>query len=81
MKANGQGAIQETAFAVSSNAPKLEQLLTVRELAELLKVPPTWIYSRTRARSVNRLPGLRLGKYWRFREADIVTWLERQRKG
>ena len=81
MKANGQGAIQETAFAAVSDAQKLEQLLTVEELADLLKVPPTWIYSRTRARSVNRLPGLRLGKYWRFREADIVTWLERQRKG
>ncbi len=81
MKANGQGAIQDTEFTAGSDAPKLERLLTVEELAELLKVPPTWIYSRTRARSVNRLPGLRLGKYWRFREADIVTWLERQRKG
>ena len=39
MKANGQGAIQETAFAVASDASKLEQLLTVEELAELLKVP------------------------------------------
>ncbi len=81
MKANGDARTQETVIKAGSDAPKLERLLTVEELAELLKVPATWIYSRTRARSVNRLPGLRLGKYWRFREADIVTWLERQRKG
>lgn len=81
MKANGQGAIQETAFAVGSDATKIDRLLTVEDLAGLLKVPLSWIYDHTRKRALCRLPGLKLGKYWRFRETDIVTWLERQRKG
>lgn len=56
-------------------------LLTVEEVAELLKVPVSWVYERTRQRGLNRLPGFRLGKYWRFREAEVFAWLERQRVG
>jgi excisionase family DNA binding protein len=56
-----------------------EKLLTVEEVAELLQVPPSWVYERTRQRSSNRLPGFRLGKYWRFRLTDVLQWLERQR--
>ena len=54
------------------------QLLTVHEVAHLLHVPVSWVYGRTRKRSRNRLPGIRLGKYWRFREADVVEWVGRQ---
>jgi excisionase family DNA binding protein len=56
-------------------------LLTVDEVAELLKVPCGWVYERTRLRGLNRLPGFRLGKYWRFKETEIFDWLERQRVG
>jgi excisionase family DNA binding protein len=54
-------------------------LLTVEGVAGLLQVPASWVYERTRQRGLNRLPGFRLGKYWRFRESDVLTWLERQR--
>jgi excisionase family DNA binding protein len=57
------------------------ELLTVKDVAELLRVPVSWVYDRTRKRSLDRLPGIRLGKYWRFREADIEEWIERQRMG
>jgi excisionase family DNA binding protein len=66
--------------------PKLEQfqqprcrLLSVEEVAELLQVPVSWVYDRTRSRGVNRIPGFRLGKYWRFDESEVMVWLERQR--
>jgi excisionase family DNA binding protein len=58
-----------------------EALLTARDVAELLNVPVSWVYERTRERSAGRIPGFRLGKYWRFREADVLAWLERQRVG
>lgn len=57
------------------------ELLTVEDVAALLKVPPSWVYERTRKRGVERIPGFRLGKYWRFKEGDVVAWLERQRAG
>lgn len=58
-----------------------EGLLTVADVAELLRVPVSWVYERTRQRGVNRLPGFRLGKYWRFRAVEVMSWLERQRSG
>jgi len=56
-------------------------LLTVQQVAELLQVPVSWVYERVRRRSLERLPGYRLGKYWRFREAEVLSWVERQRAG
>ena len=54
------------------------RLLTVEEVASLLHVPVSWVYGRTRKRSLERLPGYRLGKYWRFREDEILAWVESQ---
>src|SRR5215470_7017083 len=39
------------------------RLLTIRDVAELLQVPVSWVYEHTRRRSVDRMPGFRLGKY------------------
>jgi excisionase family DNA binding protein len=57
------------------------RLLIVEEVAGLLRVPPSWVYGRTRRRSPDRIPGFRLGKYWRFRLTDVLAWLEKQRAG
>jgi excisionase family DNA binding protein len=56
-------------------------LLTVHEVAALLHVPVSWVYGRMRKRSTERLPGYRLGKYWRFRKHQILEWVERHRGG
>jgi excisionase family DNA binding protein len=70
-----------TAVATLPAAACSHALLTVEEVAELLRVPISWVYERTRTRSTDRIPGFRLGKYWRFREADVIAWIERQRSG
>jgi excisionase family DNA binding protein len=64
--------------ATAGEAEHLRHLLTVRQVAELLQVPVSWVYGRTRRRSVERIPGYRLGKYWRFAEADVLAWIARQ---
>jgi len=51
------------------------RLLTVRDVAELLRVSASWVYGRTRKRSLERLPGYRLGKYWRFHEDEVLQWV------
>jgi excisionase family DNA binding protein len=58
-----------------------DALLTVEEVAEILRVPASWVYGRTRLRSRDRIPGFRLGKYWRFRETDVRAWIEKRRAG
>jgi excisionase family DNA binding protein len=56
-------------------------LLTIKEVAELLRVPVSWVYGRTRNRGLGRMPGYRLGKYWRFSEAEVLAWVKSQRGG
>ena len=53
------------------------QLLTVQEIAALLRVPVSWVYGHLRKRSTDRLPAYRLGKYWRFRSEEVLAWVER----
>lgn len=57
-----------------------EELLTVQEVADLLKVPASWVYERTRRRGSEKLPHLKLGKYLRFRLSDIYEYLEELRR-
>jgi excisionase family DNA binding protein len=57
----------------------VKHLLTVSEVAELLQLPVSWVYSNTRHDARDRIPGFRLGKYWRFREEDVQAWLEDHR--
>ena len=57
------------------------RLLTVEEVAELLQVPKSWVYERTRRRALQQLPHLKLGKYLRFEESAVLEYLARQRVG
>jgi len=53
-----------------------KQLLTVREVANLLQVPVSWVYEHTRPQCANPLPYMKVGKYLRFLSADIANYLE-----
>jgi len=53
-----------------------EVLLTVHEVAELLKVPVSWVYERTRRCGPERLPHMKLGKYLGFHREDVLGWLD-----
>jgi excisionase family DNA binding protein len=59
----------------------MPELLTIQEIADKLKVPISWIYARTRKRSNDNIPHIRIGKYLRFEEAEVTTWLQSQREG
>jgi excisionase family DNA binding protein len=67
--------------ATSGERSDSNRLLTVEDVASLLHVPVSWVYGRVRKRSLERLPAYRLGKYWRFREAEIHAWVKRQSRG
>ena len=56
-----------------------KRLLTVQEVAELLHVPVSWVYERTRRRGSGQLPHLKLGKYLRFEESEVTDFVRRQR--
>lgn len=47
-----------------------KKLVTVKELAEILNVPVSWIYQRTRV-GQSAIPHVKFGKYVRF-DSDAV---------
>jgi excisionase family DNA binding protein len=51
--------------------------LTVQEAAELLRVPVSWLYERTRTNSV---PHVTLGKYLRFDRDELAAWIDELRR-
>ena len=51
-------------------------LLTVREVAQILRVPASWVYDHTRPKCRNPLPCVKIGKYLRFFDHDISSYLE-----
>jgi excisionase family DNA binding protein len=53
-----------------------EKILDVRGLANSLGLPISKIYTLTRTK---RIPCYKIGRDLRFRESEIVTWLERHR--
>ena len=52
-----------------------DELLTIDELAAILKVPRSWIYLHTRKRSKRAIPHVKIGKYLRFSEVDVRRFL------
>jgi excisionase family DNA binding protein len=52
-------------------------VLTIREVADLLKVDAKTVYRLVRGK---RLPGFKVAGTWRFKNADIDQWIERQKE-
>ena len=68
--------------AASDNPPlDLNDLLTVDEVATLLKVSRSWVYEHSRSKKTaksDRLPHIKIGKYVRFDARAVRTFLQRK---
>ena len=54
----------------------INHLLTPVEAAEILRVKLSWLYQHTRRRSQDRIPFVKVGRYLRFREQDLLAYIE-----
>ena len=52
-----------------------EKVLTLEEVAELLRVHPITIYRLLRER---RIPAFKIGSEWRFNRESIEKWISRR---
>jgi excisionase family DNA binding protein len=74
-----EGSSSRSCEHSGESARDAENLLAAGELAECLGVPESWVRTEERA---GRLPGVRLGRYVRFKLSDIERALaERSRQG
>ena len=55
-----------------------DELLTVQDAAALLRVPVSWVYEHTRRGAPDALPVVKVGKYVRFRPADLLDYIDRR---
>jgi excisionase family DNA binding protein len=65
----------------TSGVTRFDELLTVEEVAALLKVSKGWVYEHSRSRGVaraERLSCIKLGKYVRFEAASVRAFLVTQ---
>ena len=65
---------------VTTSPDNAVQLFTIKEAAEVLRIPISWLYERTRR---NAIPYRRIGKYVRFTQDDlkeIISSGEQSRK-
>ncbi len=53
------------------------QLMSVKELAQYLKLAEITVYRLAEAKD---LPGLKAGKQWRFDKGEIDQWLKWRRR-
>ena len=51
----------------------MENLLTLQEVARILKVPPSTIYKLVRE---HKLPAHKVGKHWRFCPLELSQWIK-----
>lgn len=52
------------------------ELLTISEMANRLKVKKSWLYRQTMRRDAGAIPRIKLGKYLRFHEDDVMSWIK-----
>jgi excisionase family DNA binding protein len=80
---NGSASHEEGCASMAFGDADLHELLTVGEIAALLKVSKSWVYEHTRSRGTprsERLPHLKLGKYVRFDAQAVRGFLNRRCK-
>lgn len=53
----------------------MTEILTVREVAELLKINEKTAYKLA---AQGKLPGFKVGGSWRFERTEIATWIKRK---
>lgn len=53
-------------------------LLNVKQVAQYLQLKESTIYSWAQD---GKIPAIKIGRTWRFRRADLESWLERHLKG
>lgn len=54
---------------------KLNDILTVDEAAELLRIPRSTIYKLAQQ---DRIPAQKVGRQWRFHRGTLIDWISGQ---
>lgn len=65
----------ETTAKFMASSPGAGAILTIKEVADYLKVTERTIY---RLAAAKQIPAFKVGGSWRFSQADIDEWIKQQ---
>ena len=57
-----------------------QEFLTIEEVSKRVKVKTSFFYAPERRKGSDPVPCVKVGKYLRYRFADVLEWLERQNR-
>lgn len=58
----------------------VQNLLTVDELADKLRMAKSWVYGQSRLTGPDSIPMIRVGKYLRFDPVEVLAWLKEKQE-
>ena len=61
-----------------TNEKQIESLIDVTEAAKILGLHPVTLREFAREK---RIPGIQIGRAWRFRPSSLSRWLDQQEQG
>ena len=67
---NGREGVEVEERKADNGTPMTVRLVNVEEMAQILGVPVSWLYQRTR---LNTIPCVRVGKYVRFKPEEVLA--------
>ena len=72
--------MKTTGEHVENSAQPFYEVLTAKDLAARWRVPESWVREQTRARCVDPIPHVRLGRYVRFswNSPELAAWWKRR---
>jgi predicted DNA-binding transcriptional regulator AlpA len=68
------------AHSITETNKRIRHLVDVNTLAEMLSVPVSWIYGKSRETSPGSIPRIKCGKYLRFDPEEVMEWLRIQQE-
>lgn len=60
---------------MTKTQPQEDEILTIQEVAKLLKLPTSTAYKLAKE---EELPMLKIGRHWRCRKDTLMAWIEKQ---
>ncbi len=66
------GSLDASHMPTNADPTAPAEIVTATVVAPLLRMTPAWVYAETRR---NRIPHMRLGRYFRYRRSTIEAWM------
>jgi predicted DNA-binding transcriptional regulator AlpA len=80
LNTGGSAMNDNLAHRITETNNPMRHLVDVNTLAEMLCVPVSWVYGKSRETDPGSIPKIKCGKYLRFDPEEVMEWLRNQQE-